>query len=996
MSGGFLSQDEIAVGVERGGFLVRKVTPLPDLRMTAYELEHPASGAKVLHLHTGDAENLFSIQFMTPPPDDSGLPHILEHAVLAGSRRYPVKEPFFEMCKMSLATFINAMTGWECTYYPVCSMVPKDLMNLADVYFDAVFHPLLEERTLRREGHHLSPANGRDTTEGFKFSGVVYSEMKGVYSDPEAILHMRVARGLFPDTPYRLESGGDPRSIPLLTYERFLEFHRTHYHPGNAWFVLYGNLETAKYLDFLGARLTGFTRQAGRPILPLQPRWREPRLLVDTYPVGADESAAGKTYLALSWLTGDGTDPRDAALEFILSCILMGNEAAPLRKALVASRLGEDTLYHGFTTVGRETAFLIGLKGSEEDRLARFEAVVLETLAKLADGGISREMVETAFQQSAYHYQEILPLYPLHMMDRVMSAWVFGRDPLAFVRMHAWLGECRAAYEKDTGCFGREIRKRLLDNPHRLRMVLKPDRGWQARWDQEESGRVKGVTAGLSADAAEELARAALELEEDAARPNPPEKVALLPQLKVSDVPRVPSRIPTAVERIGDGVDLLVNDVFANGVNYIQLQFDLSGLPEDLWVYLPRYADAFRKMGCVGIGYEDMARRTASCTGGISCSTSVLTHVSDAGRGVWGLRIGLKSLDEPFEKALDVLNDLLFTLDPGQTERMGEVLLQSRAGCRSAMVHDGQNTAVRHACRGVNVEGRLLDLLGGLPQLRSLDGLTRDAALGAAEVAGRIGRIQAHLLSGCGLVASFTGSESSGALFKKALRGWMGKRSRPCGRERGQGVAGGATPRAEGLAGPVQVGHCVCAMRAPHLSDPDEGLLMVGSRIVSMDYLLPAVRFKGNAYGAGCQYDPARSLLVMSSYRDPNPGATLDVFEKAAEFVSGSAWTQEEIDRAIIGTAKSEETPIRPGDATATALVRHVIGATDEYRAQRYGRILSATPAGVRAALLRMLEEGMPAARVCVMAGRETLDAINTQLVEEKRLVVQDIMEEGR
>lgn len=311
------------------GFVVESVTPVEELRAVAYQIEHEKSGAQLIHLHSDDAENLFSISFPTPPSDDTGLPHILEHAVLSGSRKFPVRDPFFEMLKMSMATFLNAMTGSDCTYYPVASNVKQDLFNLAEVYFDAVFHPLLTEETFKREGHHLAPAAQDQPTGDLTINGIVYNEMKGAFSNPESRLIRCAGRGLFPDTIYGRESGGDPEHIPDLTYADFKSFHETFYHPSNAHFFLCGDVPTAEYLAFLAEKLNDFEWQEVEPEIAHQPRWSEPRSTADSYPIGQGEPDQEKTYVLMNWLVGEGTDPQEVASLYALSQILLGNEAAP-------------------------------------------------------------------------------------------------------------------------------------------------------------------------------------------------------------------------------------------------------------------------------------------------------------------------------------------------------------------------------------------------------------------------------------------------------------------------------------------------------------------------------------------------------------------------------------------------------------------------------------------------------------------------------------------
>jgi len=980
----------LAIGRNVHGFLVKAVTPVEELRLTAIELEHAKSGARALHLACDDAENLFSISFPTPPPDDTGVPHILEHAVLSGSVRFPVRDPFFEMLKMSMATFLNAMTGRDCTYYPVASNIKADLFNLAEVYFDAVFHPLLTERIFGREGRHLAPADPADPTGDLTVNGIVFNEMKGLFSNPEARLYRSASRNLLPDTPYGRESGGDPEHIPDLTYEDFRKFYAAFYRPSNAYFVLYGNIPTGDYLAFLSERLDSYEKTAAAPPIGRQPRWSAPRREEDAYPIAAAESDAEKTYIAMNWLVGDATDPADLARLYVMNQILLGNEAAPLRKAVIDSGLGEDLVYAGLAGIGLEAGFHVGIKGSEPDRAEAFETLVMDTLKRVADDGVPADRVDAALQQTLYHYREIGPQFPLHVMDWVLSAWIYGADPLAFLRMNTHLDAMRREHEAKPDLFARLIRERLLDNPHRLTVVLRPDREWQQRTDAAFAERMKRERAKYDEAQVRAMAAEAAELAEEAARPNPPEAVAKLPQLKLSDLPARPRAIPTVVEDLG-GADFLRNDVFSNGVNYLHLDFDLRGMPEDLWLYLPRYEDAMRQMGAAGMGYEEIARRISAATGGIGCRPYFETHAADPGRGLHHLRISLKALDDRIEPALDVLRDVIFAADPRDRARLRDVLIQARAHYRTDLPHDGRATAVRHARRGMDPQGHLSEIVNGLPQLRSTEELTSGFDARHEELSARIEAVRDFLLSGKRLTVSFTGSDGAAERVRARVKEWIGcMRTESPADARAPFTAGDVALR-EGLAGPMQVAFCAKVIRAPHYSHPDEPLVAIASHLITFEYLLPEVRFKGNAYGTSCSYNSLNAALSLTSYRDPHVARTIRVFDKVADYVREAPWTQTDVERAVIGTAKSDERPIRPEDATGLALHRHLTGQTEEMRCRRRAALLSATVGEVKRAVLETLEAGEGRSPVCVVSSREKLDAANREL-GDAALAIEDVL----
>ena len=1014
-------------GAELHGFRLLSATAVPEVRSVAYLLEHGGSGARLLHLHTADPENLFSVTFPTPPADDTGVPHILEHCVLAGSRRFPVREPFFEMIKMSMATFINAMTGEDSTYYPVASNVPKDLFNLAEVYFDATFHPLLTEQTFRREGHHLAPrpanggrggtTNSGGTTNGgtggtgaprLSISGIVYNEMKGVFSDPHARLGRLLNHRLLPDTLYAHESGGTPEAIPDLTYEAFRRFHATYYHPSNAYFFAYGDVATADYCSFLGARLVDFSRQpvswpalagaAGAPHFDpaRQARWSRPRTHRETYPIGATEPETERTFLVDTWLTGDALDPVDTALLHILSLVLAGNEAAPLRKALIRSQLGADVLHTGSFSVGREATFSVGLRGSEPERAEQFRELVDTTLERVAAGGISTEaggigteMVETAFRQAAFEYLEVQPMFPLHTLFRVVGSWIHGEDPLRFLRIGAHLDACRERWQRQPTLFSDLLRARLLDNPHRLHLVLSPDRGMQQRLDRTLAARVQRLEQELSEAEIAQAAANAAELERLNSTPNSPEQLARLPQLRVSDLPARLQHVPTTVSDVAS-ITLLRNDVFSNGVNYLVLDFDLTGLGAELWPILPRYVEATAKLGTTGADYEEVARRKAAATGGIRASVALGNSVQ-AARTLRGVRFSLKALDDQMEEALALLGSLVFSVDPRDRERLSEVLIQARIGYRTGLVNAGARTASLHAGRGLTLEGHLAEIVHGLPQLALCERLTGAFDREHAALMERIEQIREFLLERGRLTVSHTGTESGAQHVLAALRSWSGRlRDEPIA-DAPLGFTPYATPPREGLAAQMHVAYCVQVLPAPRYSEPEAVPLEVGAHIVNLDWVLPEIRFKGNAYGAWFRYDALGGTVGLGSYRDPHVTRTLDVFKRTREFVRAAAWSETDIGRAVIAVAKRGFTPLRPRPATGLALQRHLAGITPELREARHERLKAVTPSEVRRALEQALDAGFPHSAVCVVSSRDKLEQANAELGPD-RLAIEEIL----
>ena len=992
----------LSPGQHPHGFEVKAVTPIDELRAVAIELAHPHSGARLLHLYTDDTKNWFSISPITPNPnDDTGLTHILEHSVMAGSRNYPVKEVFFEMMKNTLATYADA-NAWnyiDHAFYFGSSNVKKDLFNLASVHFDSVFHPLLTEETFKREGHHLEPADPDQPLGDLKTNGIVYNEVKS--AGPEDYLGLIACKGLLPGTCYAHNGGGDPRVIPDLTYEQLKTYYQTYYRPSNSYFFCYGNIPTSDYLEFLADKLEaipktdtdGFLHPL-RPEVTHPPKWESPRIVKDVYPIASDEPLTEKTYLMLSWRIGEATDPEDVAMCRILSLILLGNEAAPLRKAIIDSGLGTDIydtywMPTGVSPLGPHHTFHIGLTGSEADRVDTFTEVVTRTLTQVADAEIDREEVEAAFQQITYDYQEVTPNFLFQMMERVVNTWIYEKEPTLFLKMRAVLSTVRQRWEQNPRLFNELIREKFLDNPHRLTVVYAPDPEMQARLDAKDEARLKTIRAQLTDEQMKRIAADAAELERLSGQPNSPEDLAKLPQLHVSDLPEEPLHIPTTLETV-NGRPLLRNEVFSNGVNYLTLNFDLQGLPQHLWQYLPRYTDAITKLGAGKMNYEQLARRTAAATGGLDCSPNFSTHALDPDRPVWNMQFRLKALDDKIGGALDVLHDLIFTVNPRDTERLRDVLTQTVAEYRTS-VHGYRclDIANHRATRGLSPRGYLSEIVHGSTQFRTSERLHKSFNRSHEELSDCIEHIRDFLLVRGRVTASFTGSDTAFETLNRKFASWIDNmRDEPIKSEPIGFKPFDVYPR-EGLAAPMQIANCAHIIPAPHYSHPDSVLLTVGARILGSDYIMTEIRLKGNAYGGVFEYNPFDAMFYQGSHFDPHVARTLNVFERTADYVKQVEWTQTDIDRAVITAASDYQKAIRPSQAATDALTRYLTGQTREMFEERYDQLRRATPKAVKRALLQVLEENRDKASICVVASREKLEAENQKM--DQPLHIEDI-----
>ena len=981
----------LAPGAVVNGFEVRAVTPLPDLGLLAIELEHRKSGARMIHLAANDPDNLFSINFPTPNRDDRGIPHILEHTVLSGSRRYPVRDPFFELVKMSMATFLNAMTGRDCTYYPVSSNVEKDLFNLADVYFDAVFHPLLAENSFKREGHHLCPADPADPTGPLSVNGIVYNEMKSYFSKPEEKLARDIYKGLLPDTVYGCESGGDPESIPDLPYEDFLAFHRTWYHPSNARIVTYGDIPAERFLEFLDPRLSEFDRTDVRPEFPAQPRWDAPRRLEAAYAAEEGEDLARQTFHVLAWLLPDGLDPRQNTRLSLLHTLLCGDDAAPLKRAIVDSGLGEDVLAYPPSQLGRDTLFAIGLRGSDPDKFEAFRALVFKTLHSAADKGFPSDLVESAFRREIYDAREIEPMRGLGLADDVLSTWIHGADPLLFLHDAEDAEACRAEWRTHRTVFQDLIRSLLLDNPHRLDYTLAPSPAYQAAADERFRARMAEVRARYTDDDARAFAAEDARLQEEAGRPNSPEALATLPQLGRNDLPAAPAVLPTAADVLPCGVPFLRTDLFANGVNYLAVHADLTGLPADLWPYVSLYADAFNSMGAAGEDFAAIARRASAATGGISCAVQFTRSPYVEGLATRGLVFHLKAIDETVGAAMDLLSDKLAAVDPRDRERLRDVVTQDATRGRAALSNGGNRPAVARLLAAWNEEGWLAELQGGTAAYRFVRDLQKDFDKRARGAIDAVLRIAAFLRNRARFTVSFVGGDAAADQVRRSLDSllslWPSEVPSPA-------PTGWHRPDATlrlGLAHPMQVAHCAQLVPALPSTHPDAPVFQLGASMLAVDWAIAELRFKGNAYGAKCAYRDG--ALLLTTYADPHVKRTLDVFRTLPDFVRNAPWTDVEVTRGILNRAKDFIRPVAPGDAAARALTDRLLGATPERIAARYDTMRSATPERLKDVLLPALDGAFEHAPVAIVSSREKLEKANAELGPDAALAIEPLVD---
>ncbi len=979
-------------GDELYGFKVLRVETLPGLRITAYEIEHKKTGAKVLHLHSFDSENLYAIGFRTPPADSTGLPHILEHAVLAGSEKYPLKDVFKELMRSTLQTFINAFTYPDKTVYPVASCIKSDFFNLARVYTDLVLHPRLLKETFLQEGHHLEFAVPDDLSSNLDISGIVYNEMKGAYSSPDALMYKDIQENLYSGSIYAFDSGGDPDVIPSLTYEQFCLFHRTYYSPSNARFFIYGNIPTEEHLAFLAEMLAGFRRVKVKSSIRSQKRRIKPRVVRSTYPVDKNESLARKSSVNMAWMWTENTDYENSLILEIIAGLLVGSSASPLRKALIDSGLGEDlTPISGMESDLKQTLFAVGMRNTDSAAAPTIEKLILATLQKIVAEGYDLDLIEGILHQIEFHGKEIVRgsyPYGIALMGNVFQTWLYDGDPLIGLDFPAAIDKIRRLWAADPALFQKMTGKWLLQNQHRITAILEPDPAFSATKEKAYRDKMAGLKASFSQAQLEEINAQAKKLRAFQSAPDSPAAAASIPKLKIADIPRNVELIPAQSGMLA-GVPVLKHDLFTNGIAYVDFVFDISHLSEEMQAYLPLLGKIISGMGAAGYTYDEMAKRIALKMGGFGCDVGA--GFSADGNACWQkMIISGAALYRNLPEALNIVSDLISAGDLSNEARMFDLIAERKNNLQSAIVPSGHIFARRTAGAALTLPAYRDEQWNGRTQLRFIQQTARCYSSIKKELAEKLAQLKKMIFSRDNLLLNITADKSGLDIAENNIHGLLNKLPATVNK---QPQTPPLLPQVfAGIVVPAQVSYVARVLRAPSYIDPVAALLMVASRELSNSYLYKHIRVQGGAYGGMSSYDPSLGIFSLLSYRDPHLVETLDVFRAAELFYAQNEIAVEEAEKAVISTIGLLDKPLDPAGRGHASLMRSVAGITDAMRQKFREDVLSATPQKLREAVSTVFSAAEKETAVAVYSAEEKLTVANQRL--EKKLVLEHIFEE--
>ncbi len=931
---------------------------LPEYRCRSVLLRHKRTGCELYRLESEDEENVFAFAFRTRPRDGTGVAHIVEHSVLCGSERFPVKDSFVVMARRSLATFMNAFTYPDKTVYPAASAVEADYFNLMDVYGDAVFFPRLTEDTFLQEAHRLEL--GED--DALDIKGVVYNEMRGDYSSSESLAATAAYTSLFsPGHPYSFDSGGDPEEIPNLDYAGFKAFWARHYHPSNCRIFLYGSIDTERQLDFLDRRfLSRFEAQGVDSEIPLQGRILSPRRIDVPYPLAEGSDSA--TSIVVNWLTVPATDGTETLAMEVLSELLVGHDGAPLAKALRDSGLGEDLSPQcGMDSGFRQILFSAGLRGARKGDEGAVEELVVGTVERAAAEGFSSEALDAAMHSIAFANREIRRgsgAYGLRLFNRAARGWLHGAGPDATLSFEAPLAELRSRMAADPRYLESMALELIARNPHRSTVTIHPEAGLLERRLASRKAALEARAAALTAEEKAAIKARGAALAAAMARPDSPEEIATLPRLARADLPRKVDTIPRETAEPA-GTVAMVHPFFTNGIVYLDLAFPLDSLAKASLPWLPLASRFATGAGLVGESYDRVAQRLARSAGGFS---AILDSGTPASRGPvpgGGARsyavFRLKALAERFPQALELVTSLLAGADYGDEKRVSDIYAELRNDVVSAVVPSGNAFAQTRAASYFGEASAIEDLWRGTSQVEFLLGLkgTEGGSLAATlrAVAGSIFArkgLKLNLTAESGAIPGALAAVESSLKILPAV----GSASQPP-TTFGGGFSPAAGPEAYSIS--AQVGFAAAACSSSRIGTAAFGHESLLAHLLSTGPLWEELRVRRGAYGASAWTDGLEGIACFSSYRDPRPVDSLSYFGEAlaaaeARYSPGGAGSEAEVEEAAIGAIGRELRPMLPEEKGFVDFRRSLYGIGDEQRQAKRDAMLAARGPEVAAA----------------------------------------------
>lgn len=948
-----------------------------DVQSDGFILRHKKSGARIAILSNNDDNKVFYIGFRTPPEDETGVPHIIEHTTLCGSKKFPVKDPFIELAKGSLNTFLNAMTYPDKTVYPVASCNDQDFKNLMDVYLDAVFNPNITkyEEIFKQEGWHYE-LTGKD--DELKINGVVYNEMKGAYSSPDEVLSSQIYRSLFPDNTYSKDSGGNPEYIPKLTYEAYLDFYHKYYHPSNSYIYLYGDMDVVERLEWLDKEyLSLYDYKKVNSEINKQPAFDEIKNVEAQYSITMDDSQENKTYLSYNRVVGDSLDEMLYQAFDVLDYALVSSPGAPVKQALIDAGIGDD-VYGSYDAGILQPVFSFVAKNANASQADEFESIIENTLKEVVKTGINKEALLAGINSSEFKFREAdfgqFPkglLFGLNCLD----SWLFD-DMKPFIHL-----ECLGTFAKlrkavDTDYFEKLIQEYLLDNTHGSSVTVKPKRGLGNEREEALAKELSDYKASLSDEEIKKLIEDTEHLKKYQEEPSSDEDLRKLPMLTRADMKKNAMPFSNIEDELLD-VKVVRHDIESNGIDYISFLFDAGDFAQSELGYLGFFTNALGLVSTEKYSYTDLANATNIYTGGISTGTASHPDIKDRNNFVFKLEVKLKVLEKNLDKALELMEQMLLTSDFTDTKRLGELVAQIKARLQANLSSSGHLVAAMRSMSSFSRYALYQDELKGVAFYRSICRIEKELSESPKSVSYKLAAIAKKLFARNRMLISFTGNNEAYGNAKpsleKVIAGFDKMSAIGNQAEVHFNTAKEAFIDASQIQYVAKTGDFICE------GYEYTGALRLLRIILSYDYLWINVRVKGGAYG--CMNTFLRSgESYFVSYRDPNLSDTLDVYDRIPEYIKSFSPDERDMTKYIIGTFSALDTPMNPEAKGSRSLSAYLEGITYEQIQKERNEILNAQPEDIRR-LADLVEAVLKKDSICVI-GNENMIKESARLFE--------------
>lgn len=948
-----------------------------DVQSDGFILRHKKSGARIAILSNNDDNKVFYIGFRTPPEDETGVPHIIEHTTLCGSKKFPVKDPFIELAKGSLNTFLNAMTYPDKTVYPVASCNDQDFKNLMDVYLDAVFNPNITkyEEIFKQEGWHYE-LTGKD--DELKINGVVYNEMKGAYSSPDEVLSSQIYRSLFPDNTYSKDSGGNPEYIPKLTYEAYLDFYHKYYHPSNSYIYLYGDMDVVERLEWLDKEyLSLYDYKKVNSEINKQPAFDEIKNVEAQYSITMDDSQENKTYLSYNRVVGDTLDEMLYQAFDVLDYALVSSPGAPVKQALIDAGIGDD-VYGSYDAGILQPVFSFVAKNANASQADEFESIIENTLKEVVKTGINKEALLAGINSSEFKFREAdfgqFPkglLFGLNCLD----SWLFD-DMKPFIHL-----ECLGTFAKlrkavDTDYFEKLIQEYLLDNTHGSSVTVKPKRGLGNEREEALAKELSDYKASLSDEEIKKLIEDTEHLKKYQEEPSSDEDLRKLPMLTRADMKKNAMPFSNIEDELLD-VKVVRHDIESNGIDYISFLFDAGDFAQSELGYLGFFTNALGLVSTERYSYTDLANATNIYTGGISTGTASHPDIKDRNNFVFKFEVKLKVLEKNLDKALELMEQMLLSSDFTDTKRLGELVAQIKARLQANLSSSGHLVAAMRSMSSFSRYALYQDELKGVAFYRSICCIEKELSESPKSVSDKLAAIAKKLFARNRMLISFTGNNEAYGNAKpsleKVIAGFNKMSAVGNQAEVHFNTAKEAFIDASQIQYVAKTGDFICE------GYEYTGALRLLRIILSYDYLWINVRVKGGAYG--CMNTFLRSgESYFVSYRDPNLSDTLDVYDRIPEYIKSFSPDERDMTKYIIGTFSALDTPMNPEAKGSRSLSAYLEGITYEQIQKERNEILNAQPEDIRR-LADLVEAVLKKDSICVI-GNENMIKESAELFE--------------